>query len=82
MPDGTWDESRMGRLLAQHENVVVSGTVENQVRFYDRFEHIVLLSAPLAVLLQRLRDRTNNPYGKTPAQRATPPVTSRRSSRS
>ena len=70
MPDGTWDESRMGRLLAQHENVVVSGTVENQVRFYDRFEHIVLLSAPLAVLLQRLRDRTNNPYGKTPAQRA------------
>jgi len=70
MPDGTWDEARMGRLLARHEDVVVSGTVENQVRFYDRFEHIVLISAPLAVLMQRLRDRTNNPYGKASAERA------------
>ena len=70
MPDGTWDESRMGQLLARHQDVVVSGTVENQVHFYDRFEHVVLLSAPLAVLMQRLRDRTNNPYGKSPAERA------------
>jgi shikimate kinase len=69
MPDGTWDGSRMDRLLARHRDVVVSGTVENQVRFYDRFEHIVLLSAPLEVLMQRLTDRTNNPYGKPPAER-------------
>jgi shikimate kinase len=70
LPDGTWDESRMDRLLARHRYVVVSGTVENQVRFYDRFEHIVLLSAPLEVLMRRLKDRTNNPYGKTAAERA------------
>ena len=70
MPDGTWDEPRMARLLARHHDVVVSGTVENQVHFYDRFEHVVLLSAPVEVLLQRLADRTNNPYGKTTAQRA------------
>jgi shikimate kinase len=44
--------------------------VENQVHFYDRFEHVVLLSAPVEVLLQRLRDRTNNPYGKSAAQQA------------
>ena len=68
--DGTWDESRMDRLLARHQDVVVSGTVENQVHFYDRFEHIVLLSAPLEVLMERLRDRTNNPYGKSSAERA------------
>lgn len=53
--DGNWDESRMDRLLSRHQDVVVSGTVENQVHFYDRFEHIVLLSAPLEVLMQRLR---------------------------
>jgi shikimate kinase len=70
MPDGTWDESRMDLLLARHHDLVVSGTVENQVHFYDRFQHIVLLSAPLDVLMQRLRDRTNNPYGKSSAERA------------
>lgn len=51
LPDGTWDEQRMDRLLATHPHVVVSGTVDNQGRFYDRFEHVVLLSAPLHVLL-------------------------------
>jgi len=70
LSDGTWDESRMDRLLAGHQDIVVFGTVENQVHFYDRFEHIVLLSAPLKVLMQRLRDRTNNPYGKSTAERA------------
>ena len=70
LPDGTWDEPRMDRLLARHRDVVVSGTVENQVTFYDRFEHVVLLSAPLEVLLQRVRGRTNNPYGKSSAERA------------
>jgi hypothetical protein len=65
LPDGTWDEQRMGRLLAAHPEVVVSGTVDNQGRFYDRFEHVVLLSAPLDVLLERVRTRQNNPYGKT-----------------
>ncbi|QIK68343.1 AAA family ATPase [Nocardioides sp. HDW12B] len=70
LPDGTWDEERMQRLLASNHDVVVSGTVENQGRFYDRFEHIVLLSAPLPVLVERVSRRTNNPYGKTPEQRA------------
>ncbi|WP_123607444.1 AAA family ATPase [Micromonospora sp. Llam0] len=69
LPDGTWDEPRMGRLLARHRDLVVSGTVENQVRFYDRFHHVVLLSAPLEVLLQRVTRRTN-PYGRTPEQQA------------
>jgi hypothetical protein len=49
----------------QPKDVVISGTVENQVEFYNRFEHIVLLSAPLEVLIKRVRRRTNNPYGKS-----------------
>jgi shikimate kinase len=49
---------------------VVTGTAENQVRFYGFFEHVVLLSAPLDILLQRLRNRTNNPYGKSASEAA------------
>ena len=70
LPDGTWDEPRMRQLLASNPDLVVSGTVENQGRFYDRFEHVVLLSPPLQVLVDRVRSRTNNPYGRTPEQRA------------
>ena len=47
-----------------------SGTVENQGRFYDRFDHVVLITAPLHVLVERVNRRTNNPHRKTPQQRA------------
>jgi dephospho-CoA kinase len=70
LPDGTWDEARMTELLASHADVVVSGTVENQGRFYDRFDQVVLLSAPLDVILERVSRRENNRYGRTPDQRA------------
>lgn len=74
LPDGTWDEPRIGGLLDEHPDLVVSGTVDNQGRFRDRFDHVVLLSAPVAVLLDRLERRTadpgGNPYGGTPEQRA------------
>lgn len=70
LPDGTWDEHRMAHLLAEQPDVVVSGTVENQGHFYDQFEHVVLLCAPLDLLLERVGRRTNNPYGKTADQRA------------
>jgi shikimate kinase len=69
-PDGVWDEPRMDRLLAASPDIVVSGTVPNQGRFYDRFAHVVLLSAPLGVLLGRVARRTTNPYGSTAGQRA------------
>lgn len=70
LAEGTWDERRMSELLAQHADVVVSGTVENQGTFYDRVEHVVLLTAPLEVLIERVSRRTNNPYGRTPEQQA------------
>lgn len=70
LPGALWDVPRMTELLARHHTVAVSGTVRNQGDFYDRFEHVVLLSAPLDVLLARVAIRTNNPYGRTAAQRA------------
>src|SRR5690348_3478346 len=69
LPDGTWDEDRMTRLLAMDQSVVVSGTVENQGRFSDRFDAVVLLSAPVDVLIDRVTRRTNNPYGQSASDR-------------
>jgi shikimate kinase len=63
--DGQWDEPRMTALLAEHPTIAVSGTASNQGRFYDRFEYVVYLYVPLEVLLDRVRARTNNPYGQT-----------------
>ena len=70
LPGAVWDEDRMSQLLDRHEDVVVSGTVENQGRFYDRFEHVVLLGAPIEVLIERVATRTNNPYGRSTDQQA------------
>jgi hypothetical protein len=66
--DDKWDEPRMCRFLRDHGDVFVAGAVENQGSFYDRFDHIVLLTAPLHVLLARVTSRTNNSYGKTAQQ--------------
>jgi shikimate kinase len=70
LADHSWDEARMTAFLRDHRDVFVAGTVENQGRFYDRFDHVVLLSAPLHVLIERVRGRVNNPYGKSAQQRA------------
>ena len=69
-PHGFWDEARMTALLESEPNLFVSGTVQNQGTFYDRFDHVVLLSVPLDVLLRRVTARTNNPYGRTPEEQA------------
>ena len=69
-PHGFWDESRMTALLEAEPDLFVSGTVENQGIFYDRFDHVVLLSVPVDVLLRRVTARTNNPYGQTPEEQA------------
>ena len=65
-----WDEERIERLLAEDgPTLYVSGTATNQGRFYDRFDAVVLLSAPENVLLHRIAARTTNDYGKSAAER-------------
>ena len=44
--------------------------MRNQSKFYDRFNAVVLLSAPADVILDRIARRTTNNYGKTPVERA------------
>ena len=69
-----WVEERMSALLDSASGVgpslFVAGGVRNQQEFYDRFDAVVLLSAPADVLLDRVNRRTTNDYGKTPLERA------------
>ena len=66
--DWIWREDRIADLLSTDDADVLflSGTASNQVKFYGRFDHIVLLTAPASVMTERLVRRTNNPYGKEP----------------
>jgi shikimate kinase len=68
-----WREDRIAALLSSDGPLFVQGTTRNQVVFYPLFDHIVLLSAPAEVLVDRLRSRTTNPYGKDPADVAETP---------
>ncbi|MFV8141843.1 AAA family ATPase [Mycolicibacterium senegalense] len=66
-----WREPMIHSLLDRPRPtpLFVQGTVANQGRFYHRFDAIVLLTAPIEVIFDRLHTRTNNPFGKTDAER-------------
>ena len=64
--DQHWDVDRIRLLLATEDADVlfVIGSDDAQVQFYPDFDHIVLLSAPRDVIVERLATRPNNPFGK------------------
>ena len=71
-PDWIWREDAIAALLAshQHGHLFVAGCKTNQGKFYSQFDHIALLSAPADIILARIGERTGNPYGKHPGERA------------
>ena len=70
--DEVWRAERMDALLAEDDGrtLFVSGCVPNQSAFYDRFDAVVLLSAPAEVILDRIATRRTNGFGKSPEERA------------
>ena len=70
LPDGRqrWREDAIATLLATEgaDLLFVAGCEENQVLFHPQFDLIILLSAPIQTMMQRLGARTGNPYGKAP----------------
>ena len=66
-----WVEENISALLDVEDgrSLFVEGCVRNQSTFYDRFDAVVLLSAPADLILDRVARRTSNDYGKTPVQR-------------
>jgi len=66
-----WDLDRVRALMEQHHAgwLFIAGCVANQAALSDRFDAVVLLSAPVEVLLERVIDR-GNPFGATSSDRA------------
>ena len=66
-----WIEDRMAELVRSNDSrtLFVQRCVRNQGKFYDRFDAVVLLSAPAEVILDRIAWRATNSYGKTAAER-------------
>jgi broad-specificity NMP kinase len=66
-----WVQERMDALLNSEDgrSLFVGGGVRNQAKFYDRFDAVVLLTAPVAVMLDRIAHRTTNTYGKSAVER-------------
>lgn len=69
-PGWLWREDRLRAFLALPRSgpLFVSGCVSNQGQFYPQFDQVVLFTAPTPVILERVRTRTTNPYGKTAAE--------------
>jgi shikimate kinase len=65
-----WDLARIKALIDGHRSgcLFIAGCVANQGEVYDRFDTVVLLSAPLDVILDRVADRAN-PFGSMPEER-------------
>jgi broad-specificity NMP kinase len=58
-PDGDWiwNEQRVQKLLSDDEDnqMFISGCAENQGKFYPLLDAVILLSAPPAVMVERLQ---------------------------
>jgi len=61
-----WREDRIDELLDLEDSEIlfVAACVENQRRFYARFDQVVLLSVTPEITVRRLATRTSNEYGK------------------
>lgn len=68
--DWVWREDRVRALLSQHDDgpLFVSGCASNMTRFIASFDLIVLLTAPDAVIVQRLGSRQGPAYGQSPEE--------------
>jgi dephospho-CoA kinase len=67
-----WREEAVAALLDADDVPIVflAGCEDNIVGFLPRFDRIILLSAPVDTLVERLATRPNNPFGKRPGELA------------
>jgi shikimate kinase len=69
--DWVWREDLIQDLLSADdgaEALFLGGCSPNQGKFYPQFDHVVLLTAPARVIVERLATRTTNPYGNRPEE--------------
>jgi dephospho-CoA kinase len=68
--DWMWREDRVQERLSIEDAdlLFVSGCAANMGTFLSQFDHVVLLSAPAEIIVERLTTRTTNAYGKRPEE--------------
>lgn len=67
--DWVWQAAAIRSALDRRDPVLfLSGCSPNQGVFYPAFTHIILLTAPPALIAERLRTRTTNAFGKDPGE--------------
>lgn len=66
------DEEKLELLItnSQQAPLFISGCYDNQGKFYKDFDVVVLLTANLDVMLERIDQRVSSNYGKSPEERA------------
>jgi shikimate kinase len=63
--DWVWREDRVRALLSQPEDgtLFISGCAENMAQLFPLIDAVILLSAPVATIMERLRTRSPGSYG-------------------
>lgn len=63
--DWVWRENRVRELLSRSEErtLFISGCAENMGRLFSLIDCIILLSAPLEIIVERLETRSPGEYG-------------------
>lgn len=69
--DWVWREDRVRALLSQPDDgtLFVSGCAENMGRLFPLIDVVILLSAPVATIMERLRTRSPGGYGSVEEER-------------
>jgi shikimate kinase len=69
--DWVWREDRVRALLSQPRDgpLFIAGCAENMGRLFPLIDAVVLLSAPVATIMQRLQARSPGSYGSVAEER-------------
>jgi len=69
--DWVWREDRVQALLSQPEDgtLFIGGCAENMGQFFPLIDAVILLSAPVATIMERLRTRSPDSYGRVEEER-------------
>jgi len=69
--DWVWREDRVGALLSAPGDgtLFIGGCAENMGRLFPLIDAVILLSAPAATIMERLRARSSDAYGSVAEER-------------
>ena len=69
--DWVWRVDRVRALLSEHREgtLFISGCAENMRQLFPLIDTVILLSAPVETIMQRLEARSTDGYGKTDEER-------------